>query len=705
MEDNNSAVSVYAGPNGSRDGHTVSFETRPVGGTRFSPPSVSIDQSSLARKSSLKLHKAPSVATEPSEQRIDDTTSSSKSGDASLAARREPGESTRALHHIRGSSKNLAFDAVYKTSTIDEDSVVVPISSTASHSVTASQSVASQALGNVRVVTETVSTVIYEGRWSMVSLVLNIILIALVSELRKSPVLPVDAEIIQHYGGVTLEIVLLYSNILTMTGLKHGASAVFGCALASKKGFSLAACGFLQTPSLRKYKFAQSLSLTSPSRRILERISFIWIAVELLKLITPFCAIALYAKSQGSFNDMSDCVYFVQDDRFVPVDRKWPTMEVEAGVSEYVFGTSLGVMRSEVADVNVTVAMFPPSLISALNDGDIITGPGFTAEISTVCHCATGITPSDIANAGVHPSQAAYSLYLAQNSTSQARLTFGVISQNQTLQISNILAGSPICGGDPDAGFAFPVVCSTTISNHRSAELQIMFRTDGTTASIAADTVQFISDNGPSDIDNWLAFAFTKLVDGPVSAFTLPPQVPGSLNPLLWWTSPNLISVDRALLESGVETMYAILFKAAIQRSYVARATQCPRMNVLISHRSSITIKSEGIICAMLLLTVQVIVSACSVAMFGLWIISPYPIGPAVRATREFVYFLVLFSSSNLAVNTCELGNGSTYAIWQELDVVARIGESIHSLDQLVGQLVVDKPSMVRAMKNGRKYM
>ncbi|KAI9356228.1 hypothetical protein DFJ73DRAFT_641146 [Zopfochytrium polystomum] len=568
-----------------------------------------------------------------------------------------------------------------------------------------SQSVGSQSIGNIRVVTETPSSVLAESRWALVALALNVSLIMAIIALQRTIVLPVDASLVQHYGGVTLEIVLLYSNVLTMKGLKHGASVIFGYALSSKRGFSLAACGFLQTSSFKKSRFAQSLSLTSPSRKLLQRISVVWVAVELLKLITPFCAIALYAESHGAFNDFSDCVYFVQDKRFIPVDRQWPTLAVEVGVAEYVFGTSLGIMRSEQTDEIKTTAIFPPALRSSLNDGDTIIGLGFTADISTECVCSTGVNASDIVTAGVDSAQVNEAMEKYHDLAGMTGITFGISAENQTLRISNILSGAAVCGGNVGARLLLPLVCSTTISNHRSAQVEVAFRTDGTSASITPDVVEMISDIGPADVDTWLLFAMTKILEGPVSAFPLPPQTPGSVSPLLWWTTPNLIAVDRAMVEAGIETMYAILFKAAIQRTYVAKATQCPRKNMLTSHMSTITIRKEGMICAMLILAVQVVVSAFSVAMFGLWLASPDPIGPAVRATREFVYFMALFSSSTLACNMCELGNGASYAIWQELDVVARIGEALHSLDMPVGQLVVDKPSMVRALKNGRKYM
>jgi hypothetical protein len=69
-----------------------------------------------------------------------------------------------------------------------------------------------------------------------------------------------------------------------------------------------------------------------------------------------------------------------------------------------------------------------------------------------------------------------------------AGLTFGISKQSDRLIISNILSGFNLCGQN-----AFkenlPMVCTTEISNHKSAKLEVEFMTDGTTASIAAKTI------------------------------------------------------------------------------------------------------------------------------------------------------------------------------------------------------------------------
>ncbi|KAJ3071646.1 hypothetical protein HDU98_005005 [Podochytrium sp. JEL0797] len=538
---------------------------------------------------------------------------------------------------------------------------------------------------------------------SILALVLNGSLIIFLNAIRTGLVVNIDASFIGNYGGVLLELVLLICNIMSIWSLEEAASCVFGYLLSQKRGFSLAVCGYLQTPSFGKLGFSQTLSLTSPSRKILTRISFIWIVIEILKLFTPFSAIALNSQQYATFNDVSDCAYYLQDPEIGPVDRKWPNLDTEGGVGEYVFGSSLGTMRSEVGGVNITTAMYPPTLISSLNNGDTIQGPGFTAKISSTCKCATGVDPVSLTAAGVDSSQANATAQNFLAMDQKMGLTFGVTSDNISVNISNAFSGVDLCGGS-GVNLFLPLVCSTVLSNHNAALLEIQFMTDGTSASIAPNTVTFLSNTGPADL-TWLSFAMTAITNGPTSYYLTPPTVPGSLAPLLWWTSPNLIAIDRAAVEAGMETMYAILFKGAIQRTYTPNGQSCIRKNTLISHQSTIMMTDQGYYITLVMLGIQMSVAISSIAAFILWFMSPNPIGPAIRATQESIYLMTLLTSSpHLGIGINELCNAETYAIWQRLDVVCRIGESVDTLDDEVGKIIVDKPSLVRAIQNGKKY-
>jgi hypothetical protein len=94
----------------------------------------------------------------------------------------------------------------------------------------------------------------------------------------------------------------------------------------------------------------------------------------LLPIFSFFVAIDVNVATVTQQNDISPCVHGIWENETM-YERNFPTMDTEAGVAEYVFGTSLGRMRSEEL-VDVTEAIYPPSIIAVVNDGDTIVGKG-----------------------------------------------------------------------------------------------------------------------------------------------------------------------------------------------------------------------------------------------------------------------------------------------------------------------------------------
>ena len=203
--------------------------------------------------------------------------------------------------------------------------------------------------GSTRPLIEGPNTILHHMLICLVALALNVLLIIFTSRFNSNFEVNVQPDILHLYGGVTLEIVLLVTNIITIVALDKAASVVFGSFLASKSGYSLAACGFMGASPFQKYGFAQQLLLSSKSRKLLSRISLVWILAELLKVLTPFVAVAFDTEAHSSYSEFSNCMVFIQSNKSRPVDRGHPTFFVEQGVAEYAFGSSLGDMRSEMA--------------------------------------------------------------------------------------------------------------------------------------------------------------------------------------------------------------------------------------------------------------------------------------------------------------------------------------------------------------------
>lgn len=84
---------------------------------------------------------------------------------------------------------------------------------------------------------------------------------------------------------------------------------------------------------------------------------------------------------------------------------------------------------------------------------------------------------------------------------------------------------------------------------------------------------------------------------------------------------------------------------------------------------------------------------------------SESPIGPAIRATQEVIYFVVLLSTSRIGQGLYEYSNAESFEIWQSLDVTVRIGESVNTIEDELGQIVADKPKYVRNLQFSRRYV
>lgn len=83
-------------------------------------------------------------------------------------------------------------------------------------------------------------------------------------------------------------------------------------------------------------------------------------------------------------------------------DREWPNMFTEMGVGEYVFGTSLGTLRSEHGTPNSTFVL-SPQLVDVCDDGTTLIGNGFATVIATSCSCVSSSDINALEMIGVDP--------------------------------------------------------------------------------------------------------------------------------------------------------------------------------------------------------------------------------------------------------------------------------------------------------------
>jgi hypothetical protein len=550
-----------------------------------------------------------------------------------------------------------------------------------------------------REISETFSTKIYEMKWCFAAIAINALLLFWIAELPKGMIVPIEPQYVAKVGGVIVEIILLIANVLALQAMDTGLQAYFGFILSSE-GISMAVCGFCQTPSYSKWSYANELSLNSSVRKRLSKLSYMWLLVELLKLLTPFPATSLRARVVTADSGSSPCIEFNQDGAIV--DRNWPNFQVEAGLAELIFGNSIGELRSQM-DVNITRFIMGPQLIGAVNDGDTLAGNGYVTDILTSCLCSAGSNATFYERVHVNPSLSQQLSDLVNAVADDSRnlaIVHALENDGEEVNITAIMIHTPLCGGFDVPHFP---VCKTVINNHRKAVIEVRYMTDGTPASIAQENSVVRSVGEKVSISKWLYPAFQNIFETDISVQYFPSTVPGMLAPLMYWTSPDLIAMDKAMIEGGLETYYVIMMRAAIQRSYGHDGTSCIR-NAEVPGLASMTMSDYGVNVAIVALVLQLTASVLSVGFFVPWILSSSPASPAIRAVRDIIYFTTLLSDSNFSDHIRGLCNAPTYAIWQGLDITVRVGEGLDSVENEVGHITMDKPKLVRPLVNGRQY-
>jgi hypothetical protein len=83
---------------------------------------------------------------------------------------------------------------------------------------------------------------------------------------------------------------LLLTNQYTIYAIDIGATIYLAGQLTRKQGYSMAACGYMHQGPTGRLPFTNQLSLNSPCRTFLQRISFIWLVMEATKLMSPIGA-------------------------------------------------------------------------------------------------------------------------------------------------------------------------------------------------------------------------------------------------------------------------------------------------------------------------------------------------------------------------------------------------------------------------------
>lgn len=487
---------------------------------------------------------------------------------------------------------------------------------------------------------------------------------------------------------------------LTYGGLNSSANAFFGKCYASQHGYSLAAFGFLQGSVWAKLTFSDRLSLRSTCRALLSRLSYIWLIHAASVIVVAFAIQGVTESSLRSDSGALSCLEYSQSG--VYADRGWPNLDVEQGVAEYIFGTSLGNMRSE-EPVSKTNWVFPPQLVDTCNDGTTISGKGFMTDIFTECKCVSSI--NDLASSGLVSDGAAAELVSKYDDNKDALTMINRLEGNEfSVNISTILTRTYLCGGLNQTIPPLPV-CKTVMDRHRVGKIMSTYMTDGTPASIALKRVDVLEEGDAAD-HVWLYNAFEAILGGSISHKRLPESYPGAMNPFLWWTTANMQAISGAFLEAGLETMWAMIGKVALQRGYTVKGNTCTKNIVEDSIK---VFKIESVVSYDLFLAfiiVQFLIQLVGIVFYSFWFNSKVPIASAVRLLDDPVYLTQMMVASNTASRLLPTNSTvDTREMWQPLDKKLRLGESKKSQeDPEYGMLVLDKPQLVTDCSWGKLY-
>ncbi|KAJ3273632.1 hypothetical protein HDV01_004241 [Terramyces sp. JEL0728] len=511
--------------------------------------------------------------------------------------------------------------------------------------------------------------------------------------------IPIEQVVTQSAFSVIIEVALLAANYLVASSLNEAISAYFGYCLTRKTGYSLAVCGYTQAKISHKHKFAKELSQNSACRQTLIRLRWFWLVLELLTIVTPIVSVSISAEVLYTDDVYTQYGY--------PEDRTFPNFDYATGVASHIFGQALGVMRAEEmqlgsSDSTYSTFIMGPQLLDAAADGQSIVGQGYTLQIFSDCYCININDPEDMNYLGINQSDFTY----FQTSYSNTNPLKGLISKitqlnSTTINIKSALTGfDNVCGGNQYLNVA--PVCSTTVNNFNFAVVQVQMMTDGTPSSVAAKYVTTRYLLGPANT-TWASYAFESVLGGTRSINLLPQQSNGLTNPLLKWTTQDLMTPSVVLLGSGMEVLYSIVLRSGIQRTFSGIGTSCIR-NSVIHNEAFLQITQLGLILGLISCTLLFLISIYAIYLFIPSIRCPWPVENGIRLTYDKLYFTTMVNSASLMENADDMCNSKDYIIWQDLDKTYRIGEDLATYEDMIGRIVIAKPKLVHFLRNGRMF-
>jgi hypothetical protein len=250
-----------------------------------------------------------------------------------------------------------------------------------------------------------------------------------------------------------------------------------------------------------------------------------------------------------------------------------PTLDVQMGLGEYVFGTSLGILRSENA-VDYSLVTFSPILTeTAHNEATEIDGDGYSIEVHllliikvrTTCECIKNSRVETLIQAGVPAIDAPFLLSEFQKIVfGGAGMAVSIGQDENNITIYHIHTGLDICGGAVISRLCLAKLNRDSRSNLRYSNDKSSEKYN-TILYLVKASMRFISEgehhvpsyyhptddkSSPANI-TWITVALRTIFGGKYAFVNMPPVYPGAVNSLLWWTTGNMQVSNPSFFEAG----------------------------------------------------------------------------------------------------------------------------------------------------------
>lgn len=372
-------------------------------------------------------------------------------------------------------------------------------------------------------------------QWSFIALIINLLFLYFIYLLQTKEGVTIEAggSIFEHTCPIILNLWMHLIYICTDYALSKSLASYFAYQLSQKHGYSLIVCGFIQSGLFAKIQFSGLLNFRSKYKKILSRVSILWLVHTLMLIVTFFCSTAIKLHTTRKDEGHLLCVSYDQEGE--PVDRGWPTLETGAGVAEFIFGSSLGILSSEHGTENSVLVTYP-QMIDKCTDGTVIVGPGFSTDIATECLCAHSNSDEDLIYAGIDEEH----VKEVEEHLDHLGLGQGLVElveyddANKTVKIITILNGAfRSCGGINYQNKS-ALVCQTELSNHQTQVVSISWMNDGNKARSAPEAVAIISEqegHTPEEANaEWLYQAMMNLYGEKIHSTRLTGFYPGTVS-------------------------------------------------------------------------------------------------------------------------------------------------------------------------------